>query len=139
MIQVLAGEKGEGKTKRMLEMANEAAKNSGGHVVFIDDDNRHIYDLHHDVRFVETSKSAIDDEKIFFGFVCGILSQDGDIEHIFIDGINNIVKNVKTQNLVDFVKSIQKLSEEENVNFTMIISLPKDTLPQEIKEFCLNC
>lgn len=50
MIQILAGEKGEGKTKRLLEMANEAGKNSKGHVVFIDDDNRHMYDLHYNIR-----------------------------------------------------------------------------------------
>ena len=55
MIQILAGEKGEGKTKRLIDMANEAGKTSNGHVVFIDDDSRHMYDLHYNIRFVKTN------------------------------------------------------------------------------------
>ena len=51
MIQIIAGEKGVGKTKRLIEMANEAGKTSNGHVVFIDDDNRHMYDLHYNNKF----------------------------------------------------------------------------------------
>ena len=93
MIQILAGEKGEGKTKRLIEMANDAGKSSKGHVVFIDDDNRHMYDLHYNIRFVKTN-FVMNDQKIFFGFICGILSQDNDIEQIYIDGLHNIVKGL---------------------------------------------
>ena len=90
MIQILAGEKGEGKTKRLIDMANEAGKTSNGHVVFIDDDSRHMYDLHYNIRFVKTNLK-MDDQRILFGFICGILSQDSDIEQIYIDGLHNIV------------------------------------------------
>ncbi len=92
MIQILVGEKGEGKTKRLIDMSNEAGKLSDGHIVFIDDDNRHMYDLHYNIRFVDTTGFVIEDQRIFFGFICGILSQDGDIEKIYIDGLNNIIK-----------------------------------------------
>ena len=55
MVKILAGEKGEGKTKRMIDMANAAGKEAKGNIVFVDDDNSHMYDLHYSVRFVETS------------------------------------------------------------------------------------
>ena len=67
MIQILAGEKGQGKTKRLIAMANEASKTIDGNVVFIDDDNRHMYDLHYNIRFVKTN-FVMNDQKIFFGF-----------------------------------------------------------------------
>jgi len=70
MIQILAGEKGQGKTKRLIEMANEASKTIDGNVVFIDDDSRHMYDLHYGIRFVETSKFKICDYEVFIGFIC---------------------------------------------------------------------
>ena len=90
MIQILAGEKGQGKTKKLIDMANEASKTVDGNVVFIDDDSRHMYDLHYGIRFVETSKYKICSYEVLIGFIYGILSQNGDIQKVFIDGLGNI-------------------------------------------------
>ena len=136
MIQILAGEKGEGKTKRLIDMANEAGKTSNGHVVFIDDDNRHMYDLHYNIRFVKTG-FKMNDQKIFFGFICGILSQDNDIERIYIDGLHNIVENIDNEGISDFVSEIEKLSSENNVDFTLIISAKQENLPEDVKKYII--
>ncbi len=137
MIQIIAGEKGEGKTKRLLQMANEEAKTAKGHIVFIDDDNRHMYDLHYDIRFVETSDFIMKDQQVFFGFICGILSQDGDIEKIFIDGINNIIKALSPEDFSCFVSSLDKLSNKMNVDFAMIISAKADSLPDTVQKYLI--
>lgn len=137
MIQILAGEKGEGKTKRLLEMANAAGKKANGHVVFIDDDNRHMYDLHYDIRFVETSGFIMENANVLFGFICGILSQDSDIEKIYIDGINNIVKNLSDEDLVSFMEKLEKTSTAANVDFTMILSHKVDALPEKAKQYLI--
>ena len=136
MIQILAGEKGEGKTKRLLEMANDAGKTSKGHVVFIDDDNRHIYDLHYNIRFVKTN-FVMNDQKIFFGFICGILSQDSDIEQIYIDGLHNIVKELTNDGIKEFISEIENLSKENSVDFVFIISSKPETLPEEVKKYII--
>lgn len=135
MVQILAGAKGEGKTKKLLTMANEAGKVSDGHVVFIDDDKRHMYDLHYNIRFVETSGFPMEDQAVLFGFICGILSQDGDIEKVFIDGLNNIVKGMAGDEYVKFVKNLEKLSADENVDFVMIISGDKAGLPGDLAPY----
>lgn len=135
MIQILAGAKGEGKTKRLLDLANEAGKTSDGHIVFIDDDKRHMYDLHYNIRFVETSDFPMEDQAVLFGFICGILSQDGDIEKIYIDGLNNIVKGLGNEDYIEFIKSLEKLSEIENVDFVMIISGEKSKLPEDLAKY----
>lgn len=137
MIQILAGEKGEGKTKRLIEMANAAGKQANGHVVFIDDDTRHMYDLHYDIRFVETSNFKICDQRVFFGFICGILSQDRDIEHIFIDGLNNIIESLPNEDLVKFIQTVEKTSGEANVDFSIIISTKAALLPDEIQKYII--
>lgn len=137
MIRVLAGGKGEGKTKRILEMANEAGKVANGHVVFIDDDSRHMYDLHYDIRFVSTADFVMEDLKVLYGFICGVLSQDSDIEKIFIDGLQNIVRAIKPGDLEEFAESLEKTSADYNVEFTMIISTPGQELPDKIKEYLI--
>ena len=65
MVQILAGEKGEGKTKKLIAMANEAGKSANGSVVFVDDDNSRMYDLHYSVRFVDTPKFIMEDPQVF--------------------------------------------------------------------------
>lgn len=138
MIQILVGEKGEGKTKRLIDMSNEAGKLSDGHIVFIDDDNRHMYDLHYNIRFVDTTGFVMEDQRIFFGFICGILSQDGDIEKIYIDGLNNIVKYMTDDDLFAFINELEKLSEKANVDFIMTISRNKEKLPEALKSYLIS-
>lgn len=138
MIQILVGEKGEGKTKRLIDMSNEAGKLSDGHIVFIDDDNRHMYDLHYNIRFVDTTGFVIEDQRIFFGFICGILSQDGDIEKIYIDGLNNIIKYMTDDDLFAFINELEKLSSKANVDFIMTISRDKDKLPEALKSYLIS-
>ena len=137
MIQIIAGEKGAGKTKRLLEMANESGKAANGHVVFIDDDSRHMYDLHYNIRFVKTNYK-MEDHKTFFGFICGIMSQDSDIVHIYIDGLNNIVKNMPDEELGEFLKKVEDFSVNENVDFSMIVSAKADVLPANAQKYIIN-
>ena len=138
MLLILIGEKGEGKTKRLIDMSNEAGKLSDGHIVFIDDDNRHMYDLHYNIRFVDTTGFVMEDQRIFFGFICGILSQDGDIEKIYIDGLNNIIKYMTDDDLFAFINELERLSEKANVDFIMTISRNKETVPEAIKSYLIS-
>ena len=117
-------------------MANEAAKTAKGHVVFIDDDNRHMYDLHYNIRFVKTNYK-MDDQRILFGFICGILSQDSDIEQIYIDGLHNIVTNLTAEGISAFVTELEGISASENVDFNLIISGKTDALPENAKKYVL--
>ena len=137
MIQIIAGEKGQGKTKRLLDMANEAGKVANGNIVFIDDDKRHMFDLSYNIRFVETSSFIMDDHRMFYGFIRGILSQDSDIEKIFIDGINNIIKKITLEDFLNFIEELEKVSVEYNVDFIMIISIKVEDLPESVKKYLI--
>ena len=135
MVQILAGEKGEGKTKKLIAMANEAGKSANGSVFFVDDDNSRMYDLHYSVRFVDTPKFIMEDPQVFRGFVCGILSQNSDIEKIYIDGLNHIVDKVSDADFVKFIEELEKTSAEAETDMIMIISRKQDLLPAEVQKY----
>ena len=135
MIQILAGEKGQGKTKRLIEMGNEASKTIDGNAVFIDDDSRHMYDLHYGIRFVETSKFKICDYEVFIGFIYGILSQNGDIQKIFVDGLNNIIQSLNSDDVESLCEILERISNDYSVDFTLIYSAPMSAVPDQIRKY----
>ena len=137
MIQILAGEKGQGKTKRLIDMANEASKTIDGNVVFIGDDNRHMYDLHYGIRFVETSMFKICDYEVFIGFIYGILSQNGDIQKIFVDGLNNIIRSLNSEDVENLCEILDRISNDYNVDFTLIYSAPLSAVPDQVRKFVI--
>jgi hypothetical protein len=138
MVQILAGEKGEGKTKRLIEMANTAAKESNGHVVYLDDDNRHIYDLHYDIRFVEVKEFPIANYRELVGFIYGIFSQDNDIEKVFIDGIYKIVASLGSEDIIKLVSKLKEMSEKYNVDFVISANTNPADLPSEISDVLIS-
>lgn len=134
MVQIIAGEKGEGKTKKLIDMANKTAKEGNGSVVFIDDDSRHIYDLDHAIRFVEVSEFPLVNYRELIGFIYGILSQNSDIEAIYIDGIFKIVEKLNSEDIIKLVAKLKSMGDKYNIDFIITANtLPAD-LPKEIAD-----
>lgn len=133
MIQFIAGGKGEGKTKKLIDMANANAKTTDGHLVFIDDDRRHMFDLKYDIRFVETGKNFLSNYREFVGFILGILSQDSDIKNIYVDGLTNIIETVNNEALIKLATRLTAISETHTVDFIICVNYNKEILPQEIQ------
>ena len=133
MVKFMAGLKGEGKTKKLISMANEHVKTADGHLVFIDDDRRHTREINRDIRFVEVSKGTLSNYREFIGFILGILSQNSDIQHIYIDGITNIIKTLDDEALVKLQKRLELISKLNSVAFTISINIEPEKLPDEIK------
>ncbi len=132
MVQILAGEKGEGKTKKLIEMANTASKEAKGCVVYIDDDSRHIYDLDHSIRFVEVAEFPLVNYRELVGFIYGILSQNSDIEKIFIDGIFKIVEKLDSEDIIKLVAKLKAMGDKYGIDFTISANTLPTELPKEI-------
>ncbi len=134
MINVIIGEKGTGKTARLIEAVHNAEKAATGSVVFINKGKRHVLDLSHTVRLVDTEEYALANYDEFFGFICGILSQNYDIAHIFVDSITKIVND----DMDAFEKLLNKLSsiaEVSNAEIQIILSMNPDAVSDGIKKF----
>lgn len=134
MVQIIAGEKGEGKTKKLLALANEAAKTANGSIVYIDDDSRHIYDLDHSVRFVEVAEFPLVNYRELIGFIYGILSQNSDIEKIFIDGIFKIVQKLDSEDVIKLVAKFKAIGDKYNIDFIAAANTLPTELPKEIAD-----
>ena len=136
MIQVIAGKKGSGKTKRILDMANLATKDSKHDIVFIDDDNRYMFDLRHEVRFINASEYDIANDQMFMGMLCGIVAQNFDLGLICIDAFKKLIKN-ELNTTEWFFQRLEAISQKHDVNFALSISADEDELPEFIKKYVI--
>ncbi len=134
MVKLITGGKGTGKSKRMIEKANELSYNGKGHVVFIDDDSRPMYDLKHTIRFINMEEYPTKGANGFLGFLCGIIANDHDVETVFIDGLLKIL-NLDVNSLKDFMGEIKMLSERFNIDFILSISCTENKLPEELSQY----
>lgn len=133
MVTLIAGKKGSGKSKEIVKKANDELLASKGNMIFIDDDNRAMYDLHHDIRFINLSEFPIKDSCEFLGFVCGLISNNYDIEKIFIDGIMNAVQMTETE-LTNWFSKIDDISTAFNIDFVITLNHETD-LPEKLHRF----
>ncbi|MDR1061671.1 MAG: hypothetical protein LBL83_10810 [Clostridiales bacterium] len=134
MIKVFYGEKGMGKSKMMVDMANEHADMRKGDVVFIDDSNDLMYQLKHEIRFTDVSVYPVNGAEKFFAFICGIISQNYDIESIFIDGLTYIVKE-DIMSLEGFFKELKVQAEKYGINFVLSINGKAENTPGFLNEY----
>ena len=141
MIQVILGGKGSGKTKLLLDMTNNAlkAEDGNGNIIFIDDDKRYMYDLRHEIRFVDASNYAAASKctaDAFLAFVSGMLAADFDITLIAIDAFKKLVVTPLAE-LRGFFEELEKLSASHNCNFVLSISAPEEEVPEFIKQYSI--
>lgn len=134
MIQVFCDRRGAGKTKALINLANEVVERCKGNVVFIDDDNRPMLSLDRRIRFVSTNEFHMDNIETFYGLLCGMLSKDYDIETIFIDGLFNIVSG-DVGNAAHLFLKLEKLSQKFNLNFFININHENTELPEYLRKY----
>lgn len=141
MIQIILGDKGSGKTKRLIDLVNESLKNEHGDIIFIDDDKRYMYDLRHEIRFVDASeypvgKKATANEML--GFICGILSVNFDITLIAMDAFMKLVRTpLDAPEMEEFFGKLEKLSEEHKCNFLISVSAAADAVPEFVQKYVI--
>jgi len=135
MIRLVAGDTGEGKTKSLIQMANEAVDSSKGNIVYLDGDSSHMYDLKYKIRYTNISEYPINDYKEFFGFICGILSEDNDISEIYADGLMKLARVDSMDYCNELVDKLKTLSDKFNVRFIISVNCDINILPDFLKEY----
>lgn len=143
MIKLIVGHKGSGKTKTMLDLANETAKTTDGNIIFINKNHRLMYDLTHEIRVVcMEDYEEITNSDEYIGFIYGIISSDHDIQDIFIDSILKHA-DVNKEDIPEFLARLKVISDQHDINFTVSLSADLDELSEDVKDFDLveanNC
>lgn len=133
MVQIIAGETGKGKTKHLLEKVNQAVESVNGSIVYLDKSSKHMFELNKKVRLINVSDYLITNSDEFLGFLCGIISQDHDLEEIYLDSFLTIAV-LNDDNICHVVDKLEIISKRFHVSFILSISRNEEKLPDCIKK-----
>ena len=117
MIEIISGEKGKGKTKELLNKVNTSITSATGNIVYLDKSQKHMYELNNKIRLINVNDFLIDNCDEFLGFICGVISQDHDLEEMYLDSFLTIAS-------IHAIQKLDVISEKYNVKF--ILSVSKD-------------
>ncbi|MBQ3220561.1 MAG: hypothetical protein IJB34_01215 [Clostridia bacterium] len=134
MIKVIYGAKGTGKTKMMIDAANAQVESAKGHMIFITDSKRGMYDLEREVRFIDTSEYDIAGEAALCGFVKGVIAGNHDNEYVYIDGVVRIAGK-PVQELGAFFYMLDKVAKNNNMVITVSVSATREELPDFVTKY----
>lgn len=132
MIQIIAGEKGKGKTKVLLEKVNEEVKAVKGNVVYLDKSNKHMYELNNKIRLINVKDYLIDNYNEFLGFIGGLISSDHDLEKVYVDSFLKVA-NLGENEMETVLKKLSRISQTFKIDFVISISVSDTDLPEEYK------
>lgn len=133
MVQLIVGKKGKGKTKQLLDKVNSEVKDISGSIVYLDKSTKHMYELNNKVRLIDVSRYMIENESEFLGFVCGIISQDHDLEQMYFDSFLKIAA-LEGKDISAVVEKLDRMSTFFQVDFILSVSMDESELPEPVKD-----
>ena len=129
MIDIIAGAKGKGKTKILIQQVNDDIKLTKGTIVYLDKNNKHMYELSNQIRLIVVPEFNVTDTDMFLGFIAGIISQDHDLDKIYLDSFLTIA-NLADDQIVHAIEKLDVISEKCNVKFGLSVSKDEADLPE---------
>lgn len=134
MVQMIIGRKGKGKTKQLLDKVNSSIKTANGNIVYIDKSSKHMLELNNKIRLIDASGYGLKNSDEFIGFILGIISQDHDLEEMYLDSFLNVAK-LEGADITATIKELAMISENFKVNFVLSVSLDKTEVPADLAEY----
>lgn len=133
MIQIIAGEKGKGKTKILLDKVNSSIKEANGTIVYLDKNTKHMYELNNKIRLINVNDYCIESSQEFTGFICGLVSQDHDLEKVYLDSFLNI-SCLEGSDITAVLDKLDLISAKFSVDFVISVSLNANEIPEKYRE-----
>ena len=133
MVQLIIGNKGRGKTRYILEKVNSEVKDILGNICYLDKSTKHMFELNNRIRLINVSDFPIEKPDQFIGFICGIISQDHDLEQMYFDNFLKIAR-LEGQDITDTIKYIQKIGDVFGVSFIISIAMDEADVPEQLRE-----
>ena len=133
MVQLIVGKKGKGKTKQLLDKVNSEVKELSGNVVYLDKSTKHMFELNNKVRLIDVREFMVENCSEFMGFSCGIISQDRDLEKMYLDSFLTISGLGDESDILPAVEKLDKISDAYHVDFVLSVSKDENELPDSLK------
>ena len=138
MVEIIAGEKGKGKTKYLLDKVNTSIESATGNIVYLDKSQKHMHELSNKVRLINVADYPITNCDEFIGFICGIVSQDYDLQEMYLDSFLTI-GNITDDLIVHAIEKLDIISEKYGVKFVLSVSKNEADLPESAKARTGSC
>lgn len=133
MVQFIVGKEGKGKTRHLLDKVNAEIKDAQGNVVYLDKSTKHMFELNNKIRLIDVPEYLVTNSDEFLGFICGIISQDHDLQKMYFDSFLKIAC-MQEDELEKVVAKIEKISEKFSVDFVISLSRDESDLPESIRK-----
>ena len=137
MVKFILGPKGSGKTKWLIDKANEDIKEGNGNIIFIDVDDNHIFSLNYAVRLINAMEFNIKNIESFYGFLCGIIGRDYDVKKIYVDSIYKVIP-LEIQDLEKLKGDLELISEKFETEFYINVEYMLEDMPDGLKDNCIE-
>lgn len=134
MVKLILGAKGAGKTKWLINGANDDIKSGNGNITFLDVEDEHIFSLDTNVRLINLSDYSVNSIEKFYGFLLGMLSMDFDLEKIYIDSIYKII-DIKKEDLKCLVKNLDEISEKHDVDILINVDYLAEDVDSDLRSY----
>jgi hypothetical protein len=135
MVTVIAGLKGFGKTKQLIELCNNAANTSSGSVVCIERGQKLKHDIVHGARLIDTVPFDIRSYQVLRGFITGLYAGNYDISDIFIDSLFKVSNNCDTEECEKFLDWCEGFGKENGIKFTITISIGDNEITEGMRRY----
>lgn len=137
MLKYILGSQGSGKTKWLVDEANKEMLKGNGNIVFVDVDDDHIFSLDYSIRLINAMEFNVLNVESLYGFLCGIIGSDYDVEKVYIDGIYKIM-DLQANDLEKLSKKLEVIGKKFDVVFYIGSDLDKEKLPKELRDNCIE-
>lgn len=134
MIKIIAGEKGSGKTAKVVDDINEVALQDNN-VVCIVKDNRLDQLLKPNVRTINALEYPVQGYDQLVSFIAGICSKDYDLTHIYVDSIYKVAGVSRDEDIVPFITKLDKFLKNSPITITLLVTRKAEDLPEELKSY----
>lgn len=132
MVQLIVGDKGKGKTKHLLDKVNTEVTSAEGNIVYLDKSSKHMHELDNKVRLINVSEYPVKNTDQFLGFICGVCSQDYDLQTMYIDSFLKVA-GLEGADITDTILALEAIGEQFNVNFVASVSVCESVLTDSMK------
>ena len=133
MVEIISGEKGKGKTKYLLDKVNSDIQKVDGSIVYIDKNTKHMYELDSKIRLINMGDYPIDSTDEFLGFLSGVLSQNADIQEVFLDSFLTVSYVDTNEGFTGAMSKLDKICNMYDVKFVLSVSMNEKDLPESAK------
>ena len=135
MVRLIMGEKGTGKTKKLIEMINTTAQEDNGSVVCVEAKSTMTFDLHYHVRLISAYEYDLSNYEALRGFLFGLYAGNYDISHVFVDNLCKIAGTSDLMAVEKFLNWLERFSEKNSVKFTVTITADESLATEGMRNY----